>query len=724
MIIKEIRIKNFRSYYGECSFKISDGLTLIIGGNGDGKTTFFEALEWLFNTATENKNESHISEKRKSELEIGESDEVLVSVSFEHDGLKELCKSFSFERVNKDYVRTHNFKFIGYEQEKSERCQILGNILLERCFDTVIRKYCLFKGESELNVFDNSTALKTLVDTFSGIKQFDTLVEYSTKFEEKSDKAFKQESKNDDKIAHKAKELDSQLTIVSNKIQDLKKDIKQKELSINDYQSKLSNLEKDRETSERCQEIKNRLNALKDKKAKIAGHLRIDYNAELLDNYWILQAFTPILEEFQKKAAALSKQKRQLEKEETERRAEARGAQKAVDDIRKVAGNFTELPWNLPDKGTMQEMIDEEVCKVCGRKAPKGSEAYEFMVHKLEEYLRHMQQEAEAKQKELESEKPLFQNSYIEEIHTRMIQLSGQEEKWISNIRSEISDTLAFISSRRAELEEIEKEIQETEDERSRLLIQSPNLTEELLDKNFSDLKGYMETISRDERRLDELKRDLDDQLRIKSELDAEYAALQPQNSNAKVYQRVHSVLKMIMEAFVQTQKRNVTEFLQLLEEEANKYFRKLNKDDFSGIVKIIPTADDSAKIELRSLNGSLILDPGGAQRTTMYMSVLFAISNITTLKREQDYPLIFDAPTSSFEDAKEDVFYNVIDKIDKQCIIVTKDLLLTDENSGEKRLNETKINQLTCSVYRINKARGFNPLDLSTIQTIITPIK
>ncbi len=724
MIIKEIRIKNFRSYYGECSFKISDGLTLIIGGNGDGKTTFFEALEWLFNTATENKNESHISEKRKSELEIGESDEVWVSVSFEHDGLKELCKSFSFERVNKDYVRTHNFKFIGYEQEKSERYQILGNTLLERCFDTVIRKYCLFKGESELNVFDNSTALKTLVDTFSGIKQFDSLVEYSTKFEEKSDKAFKQESKNDDKIAHKAKELDSQLTIVSNKIQDLKKDIKQKELSINDYQSKLSNLEKYQETSERYQEIKNRLIALKDKRAKIAGHLIIDYNAELLDNYWILQAFPPILDEFQKKAAALSKQKRQLEKEETERRAEARGAQKAVDDIRKVAGNFTELPWNLPDKETMQEMIDEEVCKVCGRKAPKGSEAYEFMVHKLEEYLRHMQQEAEAKQKELESEKPLFQNSYIEEIHTRMIQLSGQEEKWISGIRSEICDTLTFISSRQAELEEIEKEIQETEDEKSRLLIQSPNLTEELLDKNFSDLKGFMETISRDERRLDELKRDLDTQLKIKSELDAEYAGLQPQNSNAKVYQRVHFVLKMIMEAFIQTQKRNVTEFLQLLEKEANNYFRKLNENDFSGIVKIIPTPDDSAKIELRSQNGSLILDPGGAQRTTMYMSVLFAISNITTLKREQDYPLIFDAPTSSFEDAKEDVFYNVIDKIDKQCIIVTKDLLLTDENSGEKRLNETKINQLTCSVYRINKARGFNPLDLSTIQTIITPIK
>lgn len=42
MIIKEIKIKNFRSYYGDKNdFKFSDGLTLILGDNGDGKTTFF-----------------------------------------------------------------------------------------------------------------------------------------------------------------------------------------------------------------------------------------------------------------------------------------------------------------------------------------------------------------------------------------------------------------------------------------------------------------------------------------------------------------------------------------------------------------------------------------------------------------------------------------------------------------------------------------------------------
>lgn len=53
MIIKRIIIKNFRSYYGENVFGFSNGLTLILGDNGDGKTTFFEALQWLFNTTSE-----------------------------------------------------------------------------------------------------------------------------------------------------------------------------------------------------------------------------------------------------------------------------------------------------------------------------------------------------------------------------------------------------------------------------------------------------------------------------------------------------------------------------------------------------------------------------------------------------------------------------------------------------------------------------------------------
>ena len=187
MKLNKIIIKNFRSYYGENCFELSDGLTLVIGDNGDGKTTFFEALEWLFDTSKDNKSESNISEMRKAEIGIGDCDEVSVTMTFEHGGEKEICKKFIFEKTAENFVKTRDFSFVGYEIVGSERHNRDGKILLESCFDTVIRRYCLFKGERELNVFDNNTALKTLVDTFSGIKQFDNLVEMTSYFEQQSD---------------------------------------------------------------------------------------------------------------------------------------------------------------------------------------------------------------------------------------------------------------------------------------------------------------------------------------------------------------------------------------------------------------------------------------------------------------------------------------------------------------------------------------------------------
>lgn len=724
MILKDIRIKNFRSYYGKTKFSLSDGLTLIIGGNGDGKTTFFEALEWLFNTSSEDKKESNISAMRKSELEIGECDEVSVSITFEHEGEKELEKSFTFERISADTVRTKDFKFIGYENEGSERFSVKGANLLERCFDSFIRKYCLFKGESELNVFNNDTALKTLVDTFSGIKQFEDLVALTEGFEQKSLNAVNKEMQNDQKVSKRAKELDSKLTQLRNDIIDCKKDITTQETSIIDYSNKLENLERYQDTSEMYQTLKVRIKTLSEKQLRLRGMISCDYNASLLDESWILRSFPKILNEYQKKSSALSREKRKLEKQETELKAKEEGKREAIEQIQKLANGAVPLPWNLPDKETMEEMIDEEVCKVCGREALKGTPAYDFMVEKLNEYLRQIELEATVKETSVSEKKTLFPNSYIDELHTKQIQMSGSIEQEISKIATEIKDRLNFINDRKRDLEKLNKDIQDAEDEKNRLLIQSPEITEDLLDKNFKDLKGFLETKSRAEKRVIELRLKLDVLVKEKDDLQTQFNALEPTNTMTKVYQRVHTALERIMKAFINAKENNVATFLAMLEEQANSYLKRLNENDFYGIVRIRRTVDGSARIELHSENGYLISDPGGAQRTTMYMSVLFAISKITTLKKEQDYPLIFDAPTSSFEVYKEDVFYNVIDKIDKQCIIVTKDLLLSDEKTGQKKLNNDKIQQLTCSVYRIRKAQGYNPLDLTTIKTETEKIK
>lgn len=47
MKLKKLIIENFRSYYGKKEFVFGDKLNLILGSNGDGKSTLFEALNWV-----------------------------------------------------------------------------------------------------------------------------------------------------------------------------------------------------------------------------------------------------------------------------------------------------------------------------------------------------------------------------------------------------------------------------------------------------------------------------------------------------------------------------------------------------------------------------------------------------------------------------------------------------------------------------------------------------
>lgn len=730
MIIKDIRIKNFRSYYGDNNrFEFSDGLTLILGDNGDGKTTFFEALQWLFNTTLDKGNMDNVSEMRKSKLEIGEQDEVSVFMSFEHDGLKSVEKSFTFERTENTF-RVGKINYIGYEDTDSGREQVSGKDLINRCYDAFIQRFSMFKGESELNVFDNSTALKELVDKFSDIRAFDKLVDNTETFERNSNLAYLKEMKSDEKVSKEAKTLELKIKNVSEEIAQKQKDIKEKQASVELYSSRLKELEQNQETSERYKEIEDRRKTQQEKKNKIMSQISaVDYNHALLDRFWILSPYPDILQAFKQKCSAFSKEKRRQEREFDRKQAEAIGKLKAVKEIQgSLINGSTELPWYLPDQETMEEMIHDHICKVCGRPAPEGSDAYEFMVHKLEDYKRHVEAKLkkELAEKEIE-EKTLFKNNYIENLHSLSISLSGNNESQISNIAMEINERLDLVARLKEDLKSIEKKLQDTMDEKSRLLIQAGNISEAVLEKDFKDIKGLFEQKGRAEMRLSEMNNEL---VLLKHQLDGyqqELDNLNPSSGQVKILRDVHRVLEEICKAFANAKEANLRRFLNELSEKANEYLDRLSADDFHGVIRLVQTADDSTEIKLFSCNDpnsadfskvTEITKPSGSQKTEMYISVLFAISDFTKEKRDEDYPLIFDAATSSFGDSKEDEFYNVIDRLDKQCIIVTKDFM----TKGVVRTKD--IEKLSCPVYRIKKAEGFDKNNMATIRTTVKKLK
>lgn len=722
MIIKEIRIKNFRSYYGDNNrFDFSDGLTIIIGDNGDGKTTFFEAIQWLLNTVIDSGSFEHISEMKKSKMEPGETDEVSVYMEFDHNGEKSVEKSFTFEKLENGGFRIGKLSYRGYESNGIEREAVNGKALIERCYDAFIQRFSMFKGESELNVFDNAAALKDLVDKFSDIRKFDELVEITENFENKANSAYLKEMRSDKKVAERARVLESAITRLAGEIATTKNDIRDKRNSIETFAQRLTELEENQEASERYKDIKERLKTQEDKRNRYMAQINsVNYNHALLDKMWILVAFTPILKAFQEKISVMSKTKRKMDKEFERTKAIEIGKLEAIKEMQGALINgATELPWYLPDQQTMEDMINDHICKVCGREAPIGSEAYEFMVHKLEEYKRHAEAKLknEASQKEIE-EQALFPNGHIETLHNLSVQLSGTREAEVANYAQDIADRQGLVAKLQEELKKTNSKIQDIIDEKTRLLIQVGNISEAALEKEFSDIRGLYNQRESATTRLAELETQLKFQESKMADLKKELDALDPESSQVKVMRDVHIALEEIAKAFAQAKKENLTRFLSEMEETANDYLAKLSAADFHGEIRLIQTADESTEIRLFSSNGTEIKRPSGSQKTVMYISVLFAISDFTQEKRDEDYPLIFDAATSSFGDSKEEDFYNVIDKIQKQCIIVTKDFI------EKGKLNETAIDGLTCSVYRIKKAPNFDQSNMATIRTLIEKIR
>lgn len=347
MIIKEIKIKNFRSYYGDNNrFEFSDGLTVIIGDNGDGKTTFFEALQWLLDTTKDRGLMEQMSEMRKSQMEVGDVEEISVYMKFDHDGEKSVEKSFTIEKLENGSFKIGQLVYRGYETNGIEREAVNGKALIERCYDAFIQKFSMFKGESELNVFENKTALKDLVDKFSDIRKFDELVEITSNFEEKANKAYLQEMRSDKRVAQRARELESDISRVGTEISITRKDIKEKRDSIDTYNKTLSQLEDNQEASQRYHDIKERLKTQEDKRNKLMAQIgAVNYNHALLDRMWILAPFSPILKIFQEKISALSKTKRAMDREfERTKAIEVGKLEAAKEMLGALSNGATELP--------------------------------------------------------------------------------------------------------------------------------------------------------------------------------------------------------------------------------------------------------------------------------------------------------------------------------------------------------------------------------------------
>ncbi|MCI6045530.1 MAG: AAA family ATPase [Alistipes sp.] len=710
MIIQKIEITNFRSYYKTNVFEMHDGLNLIIGSNGDGKTTFYEALEWLFRTdGTIKADSKFISKKRIEELFENDSDDVKVSMTYTHRGKnKTLEKRFHFTKSFDGEVSVSNYTFTLVDNSGVDRVEVDGS-RFDYDLPSEIRKYSMFKGEGDLDVFQNSNSLKLLIETFSDVKSFEAyfkFMEYaSSKANQARDNAQKLDRKNTNRIEELKRTIQQETTYLN----EIDREIKSKETEAVNFDGLLKSIEQSKEASKLLIAINRRIDTLLQKRSQTNALIKEDYTINLLDNMWILLGFESIAEEYSSKVSAFDQKRRKLEQQYLL----TAGADKVIKQMQKT--DFVPLPVHIPGQKIMEEMLDEEVCKICGRPAKKHSEAWEFMFHRLEEYKESLKDDIE------EEVAPYYQNAYIVELQKRETSLNDNLAS-ITTLRKKIQDVISLNNRLHEDVKKIDANLEVEYEQKKRILAQSDGLSEEQLLSNYEKVSNWIDQKSKAENRIELLKRQRITHSNAREAAQNELSTL-AEGTSAAIYARSAQIIDNISKAFSNAKETNKRRLLHIIEDEANYFLEKLNTNDFKGTIRILEKANGQGEAVLMNNDNTRIYNPNTALRTTYLMSVLFAIGKLSSEKGETELPLLFDAPTSSFTDAKESEFFNVISNLGKQVIIVTKSFLKEGAN-GDVILDQSKVNEINGRVFRIEKKKPFNDKQLGTIQTVITKIK
>lgn len=711
MIIRKIQIDNYLCYYDTNTFELSEGLNIILGENGEGKTKFFEAVEWLFNG--ENRElDMLVSAKKLNETEIGDSFRVRVSMTVEQYGEKSIItKSFLVKKEKANECSTSSFMIEGIsENSAGERTQVDGQALLDRIFPFQIRKYSMFKGEAELNIFESDSALANLINLFSEAKHYDKYSEKGAFLREKAEKAVEDSSKLDKKNEALYRRLEWEILQLEREKEKYKVHLNATEDEIKKIEENLQDAERHVNNADALETLNKRIKEIEERILYLTGRIDENYTTSLFDENWILVNFESFHKEFAEKVSAHSKTRRELQSEFDKQKGIKVGEKKAKAEL---LNNAIPLPNNIPSKAIMEEMLNDEICKVCNREAKKGSEAYEFMMKRLKTYLKSQV----AEDNNLDKDEPLFKYDYA----NRLDSLSVSHEDGLKNlrlIRTKIKELFEFNHDRKKDIEELNEQLDTEKTERDRILGNSSIAEEKLTDvlKNYNAWQRDLKNQNQEQVDYTTKLKSLESELKTKKE---EKDKIDTSSANSFLI-KTRKILRDIETIFVDTKEKKFDEFIDKLQTKSNNFFKTINIDAFTGTIvftrrnKVNRTI---VEVELQE-DGRTFYKPNQSLLTSMHISILFAISELASEIKEENFPMIFDAPTSSFGENKTAQFLNLIFETENQKILLIKDFLHTDKATKTLSIKKEFENVRRDKAFWVKLERPFDSNNLKTINS------
>jgi DNA sulfur modification protein DndD len=289
MILQTVVLKNFMCYYGENEFQFTEGLNVVIGDNGYGKSKVYDAIYWVmfdkcFDTGAEEFRPTRLlNNKLVSDRAVHEADDGLVECSVSltfYDSRKE--DTYTLERSLKGTKKDGeiNFGTVSKLKVTKKTALLSGKIIddkeqIERIKRKIlpdnIKPYMWFQGEQIDNIIDfkNSETLTQAINVLSDITKFDNISSiaeslYTSAKKElrKKQKALSKDEKQSDELDDQIDRKKSRLTDYKLQLKNSKKDSKKAQDRIDDLLSKLDVAEKIRELDSKRTNIEEKFNDL------------------------------------------------------------------------------------------------------------------------------------------------------------------------------------------------------------------------------------------------------------------------------------------------------------------------------------------------------------------------------------------------------------------------------------------------------------------------------
>lgn len=702
MKINSITINNFQSYYEEQTIEFGDGLNLIIGNGGKGKSKLFNAFYWvLFGkiyvtsegwcTTDDLYLSSHkalhkfeyINKKALYDAKIDGKVDCYVQLDLTDDKghnyiierqasairqpVQEWDKPESWN-VSPSSLKVTYDVAIGTKNVNG----IMAESIITDLFPEGIRGYIWFQGESldSLIDFRKKQNLKDAVRHISYYPYYEKLTSIISKAKAKIES---QESRK----LREANKQNSEIRSLILKIDFLRGKIQTEEENKKKYENNIAQIEI----------------ALADDETKMQG----------------LAGFSKLIKDYDECEKEILRINNQLTEIDNSQRSLLpslwilRGTDKLIEKSKEIISSHVELETSVPEKKYIDEpsraklediLNKDHQCFVCGSPVDEAHpHAVEWILNRL-----RMQEEY---YKELDD----FRNNL-------------EFSKQFNMLVGKIQDYPDFVLR---SLKGIDRQFQETEEEMDRLIAKRRKQLEKKteLDKQIenvkqkygvdphreastvptltSNIRASRGNLEKQRKLLESCKSAISDYTRQQQDAERELNSMGANNTGTvtQVAETEWKHISTFLEAVCKdVQEKARKELLKKIEERANEFYEKFTEHDkgYKGRVEI----DEDYTI---TFDGGL----NTSHEDRKKMSIINALLSLNQDALQTYYPFISDAPTSSFDPSTTHKYLLGIKDIFGQSIIMTKDVEVGSDKYRDlyNQNNVSRILQLDSQIYR-----------------------